>query len=639
MASEKPSPDRRSFLKNTALGTGLLVPALTQVAAAAAPAVPAAPAAGAPPPAPTAGSDLITERPGADFMIDAIKSLGFEYICANPGSTYRGLHESIVNYGGNLNPQFITCTHEESAVAMAHGYAKVEGKPACVFIHGTVGLMHASMAIYNAYVDRVPIYMVQGNLMDVVERRPTLDFIHSAQDIAGMVREYVKWDDNPASLQAFAESAVRAYRIAMTPPTMPVLVVADMKLQEAEISRSEALRIPKLTLPHPPQGDSGAVEETAKLLVSAENPLLILDRSARTPAGLARLVEFAELLQAPVIDLLGRMNFPSRHHLNQTDRGRGLTAGADVILGLELLDFWGSVNSFREQLHHTSALISQPTAKLIHVTSSDLYMKSVYQDLHRFREVDIDIAADAEATVPQLIEACRRLITPERKRAIEERGARLRQDREVILQQARIDASYAWDAQPITVARLCAETWNAIKGEDWSFVSMSKYLSRWPQRLWNFDKYHQFIGGSGGMGMGYNAPAAIGAALANRKHGRLTVNIQGDGDLMYAPGVLWTAAHHKIPILNVLHNNGGYHAEKMQSQLISNRHNRGVKHEEILTGLNNPAINFTQMARSLGFFAEAPVTHPNELGPALRRAVAAVKRGEPALVDVVSQGR
>lgn len=581
---------------------------------------------------------MTTEKPGADFMVDALKTLGFDYICANPGSSYRGLHESMANHGGG-QPSFITCCHEESAVAMAHGYAKIEGKPLCVFIHATVGLMHASMAIYNAYVDRVPIYIVQGNLMDATERRPLLDFVHSSQDIAAMVREFVKWDDNPMSLQAFAESAIRAYKIAMTPPTMPVLLVADMKLQEAEISPSENLRIPKLTVPTPPQGDAKAVEETAKLLVNAENPLLVLDRAARTPQGLANLVELAELLQSPVYDYLGRMNFPTRHHLNQSDVSRSVLAGADVILGLELLDYFGAVNYFHEQLHHSSTPLIKPSAKLIHITASDLFMKSVYQDLHRFKELDIDIAADAEATVPLLIEAVKRQLTPERKRVIEARGTRLKQARQNQLERARLEATYGWDTSPITVPRLCAEIWNQIHNEDWSFVSYSRALSRWPHRLWDMNKYHHYIGGSGGVGIGYNAPAAVGAALANKKHGRLTINIQPDGDLMYAPGVLWTAAHHKIPMLNIVHNNGGYHAEVMQAQMMANRHNRGVAHVSELTQLKNPDINYSQLAKSMGHYAEGPISNPGELGPALKRAIDAVKRGEPALLDVVSQGR
>ena len=182
--------------------------------------------------------DVLTEdRSGSDFMVDVIKSLGFEYVCANPGSSFRGLHESVINYGGNKSPEFITCCHEESSVAMAHGYAKIEGKPMLVFAHGTVGLQHASMAIYNAYCDRVPVYMIVGNTIDATKRRPGVEWDHSVQDAAAMVRDFVKWDDLPISLPHFAESAVRAYKIAMTPPMMPVLLVADSELQEKPDSR------------------------------------------------------------------------------------------------------------------------------------------------------------------------------------------------------------------------------------------------------------------------------------------------------------------------------------------------------------------------------------------------------------------
>jgi len=207
------------------------------------------------------------------------------------------------------------------------------------------------------------------------------------------------------------------------------------------------------------------------------------------------------------------------------------------------------------------------------------------------------------------------------------------------LDQAYKDATYGWDATPISVARMHAELWNQIRNEDWSFVSFSKYLSRWPQRLWNFDKHYQFIGGSGGLGMGYNAPAAVGAALANRKHGRLTINIQADGDLMYAPGVLWTAAHNRIPLLTVMHNNRAYHAEIMQFQMLACRHNRGIENGHIVTAIEDPYIDYAKLAQSMGMYAEGPITNPNDLGPAIRRAIAVVKRGEPALVDAVCQGR
>ncbi len=212
-----------------------------------------------------------TGRPGADFMVDVLKSLDFEYVCANPGSSFRGLHESLVNYGGNRRPELITCCHEESSVAMAHGYAKIEGKPLLVMAHGTVGLQHASMAIYNAFADRVPVYILLGNIQDATWRRGDVEWAHSVQDAAAMVRDYIKWDDNPVSLAHFAESAVRAYRAALTPPYEPVVIVADAVLQEEPMSASDAraARIPKLGIPSPPAGDSAAVEDAARRRESA----------------------------------------------------------------------------------------------------------------------------------------------------------------------------------------------------------------------------------------------------------------------------------------------------------------------------------------------------------------------------------
>jgi acetolactate synthase-1/2/3 large subunit len=175
--------------------------------------------------------DIVIERPGSDFMVDVIKTLGFEYVATNPGSSFRSLHESLVNYGGNTKPELLTCLHEESAVGMAHGYAKASGRPMAVMVHGTVGLQHASMALYNAWCDRVPVFLIAGNGLDANKRRPGTEWNHSVQDVALMVRDYVKWDDYPMSLQHFAESAVRAYKIAMTPPREPVMLVADIDLQ------------------------------------------------------------------------------------------------------------------------------------------------------------------------------------------------------------------------------------------------------------------------------------------------------------------------------------------------------------------------------------------------------------------------
>ncbi len=587
-----------------------------------------------------ANPDVLTlERSGSDFMVDVIKSLGFEYIASNPGSSFRGLQESLINYGGNVAPEFITCCHEESAAAMAHGYAKIEGKPMAVLVHSDVGLQHASMAIFNAYCDRAPMYVIVGNTLDATQRRPGVEWDHSVEDVAALVRDFVKWDDLPVSLPHFAESAVRAYKIAMTPPTMPVLLVADASLQEDPIASSAKFHIPKPVVAMPPQGDSGSVAEAAKLLVAAENPVIIAGRAARTSAGMARLIELAEALQAPVIDQGARMNFPTRHPLNQTEDGRALIAGADVILGLELTDFWGTVHSYRDQLHRTSKSVIKENTKLISISTGDLYVKGNYQDIQRFAEVDLAIAADAETTLPSLTEAVKSLTNNDRKRMFQERGSNFANEHQKAWDRARSEATYGWDSSPISIARLSSELWAQIKNEDWSLVSSVNPASRWPLRLWSFDKHYQYIGGSGGEGQGYSAPAAAGAALANKKHGRLSVSISGDGDLMYAPGILWTMAHHRIPLLCVIQNNRAYHQELMHVERMALRHNRGITRASIGTTLQDPNIDYSKVAQGMGVYAEGPITDPKDLGPAIRRAVEVVKRGQPALIDAVTEPR
>src|SRR6266436_1834286 len=240
MAKTKKNVDRRGFLRGAAAGAAGLV-------AADAPIALAQQAAQKPEATSTTAEVSSNVRCGADFMVDVIKSLGIEYCASNPGTSFRGLHESLINYGGNKDPEFLTCLHEESSVALAHGYAKIEGKPMMVAAHGTVGLQHASMAIYNCYADRVPLYVILGNILDIEFRRGNAEWVHSVQDAAAMVRDYIKWDDTPVSLRHFAESAVRAYKISMTPPYEPVVIVADGGLQEEPMTEKN-LRIPKLAM-------------------------------------------------------------------------------------------------------------------------------------------------------------------------------------------------------------------------------------------------------------------------------------------------------------------------------------------------------------------------------------------------------
>ena len=632
--SKKNLVDRRKFLKGAAVGGVATLVASSGVANAqqslVARSAPTAPPIPRPEADPSADVNVLTaDRTGSDFMVDVIKSLGFEYVAANPGSSFRAVHESLVNYGGNKNPEFITCCHEESSVALAQGYSAVEGKPMLVMAHSTVGLQHASMGIYNAWAGKAPVYILLGNTVDAAERRPGVEWDHSAQDAAAMVRDYTKWDDLPASLPHFAESAVRAYRIAMTPPREPVVLVADSTLQESPIPSNASFHIPKLVLDTPPQGDSGSVAEAAKLLVAADNPVVIAGHVARSQASMQQFIEFAEALQVPVIDQGG--NLPSRHPLNQSLGGRGLIPNADVIIALEVEDFWGMLHNYRDQLHRSSQPLTRGNVKLITITSRDLYIKSNYQDFERFQDVDVAMAADAEVTLPSLTEAIKRMTTDDRKRVFQDRGAKLAAGNQKTAERARVDATYAWDASPISLGRLSAEVWNAVKNEDWAGGIGGAE--------WNYEKYYQRTRLSSAAGVGFQAPSAVGAALAQKKNGRLYVHQQNDGDLMYAPGVLWTAAHHRIPMLWVMHNNRAYHQEVMHIQRMANRHQRGIENAGIGTTILDPNIDYAKLAQSMGWYAEGPITDPKDLGPALRRAVDVVKRGQPALLDTVTQPR
>src|SRR5437764_5319566 len=347
MARKDPGPqvDRRKFLSGVAAaGAATAAAAMsTPVARAAEPApaprVPSAlrptlQVAAAETETPRETTNRIGGRPGSDFMVDVVKTLGIKYLPANCASSYRGIHESLINYGGNKMPEFLTCMHEESAVGMAHGYFKIAGKPLMTLCHGTVGLQHATMGIYNAWCDRVPVIVVGGNDLDAAHRPPGVPTFHAAQDIGQLVRDYTKWDDTPVSLQHFAQSMVRAYKIAMTPPYGPVMISLDAGLQQEPIRThgSEKLYIPRYVASSPPAGDSGAVKEAARLLAAADNPVIVADRMARTQDGLKLLVQLAETLNARVVDIGSRTNFPKTHYLSTSPAGIG---SADVILGLQ----------------------------------------------------------------------------------------------------------------------------------------------------------------------------------------------------------------------------------------------------------------------------------------------------------------
>ena len=649
MAESEQGLHRRRFLKGVVAAGGATIAAPKATAAQA-----SDPGKGGTTPLPTAATQsrerehppeverLTTEKTGSDFMVDVCKTLSLDYIAACPGSTFRGLQESFIDYGANKRPEWLTCLHEEASVGMAHGYAKVAGKPMAAIVHGAVGTQHAAMAIYNAYCDRVPMLVFAGNAGPLNERRPGVEWFHSVQDGAATVRDFVKWDDYPMSLQHFAESAVRGYALACAEPCGPVFLVADSKLQEDPLAEREALRlrIPRLTAPSQTAGDPNALREAAKMLVAADNPVIIADRYARSQGAMDDLVRLAELLQAPVIDNRARMNMPNTHYLCQSERAGTLIAQADCILSLEPVDLFGQLNSMRDQLERTDIPKVKAGVKVISISTHDLLVHSNYQDFQRYFGADLNITADAQTTLPFLIEAVQRQTRASDKSANEMRGEKMRQAYYSAIERARTEATLAWDARPISTARLYMELWGQLQKEDWALVSDGDFSSRWPHRLWPLEKHYRFIGGSGGYGVGYQPVAALGAALAHRDAGgRVVVNVTGDGEFNMAPHTLWTAAHHGIPYLTIVQNNRAYHQETMHVQRMANRHNRGVRNAAIGTTIDNPNIDYAKIAMGYGALGIGPIEDPGDLAGAFRKGIAAVKSGQPALIDVVTQPR
>jgi len=350
------------------------------------------------------------------------------------------------------------------------------------------------------------------------------------------------------------------------------------------------------------------------------------------------LVELAELLGAAVIDRLQRMNFPTDHPLNQSFSARANLAETDFLLAMEPMDLWGVVNDRIEGLATVEKPLIKPGTKLV-ILGLEPPVRSNFQDFWRYVGVDEHIRGEAEASMPMLIEEVKSLITSsdrrrfaDRRQLLEGRYAdRVRRDRE--------QAALSWNASPVTTARLSMEIYNAVKDEDWVLSCLTSTTNFWSHRLWPMNTPYRCCGSYGGVGLGDGMARAIGAALVHKKQGRIVVNIQRDGDLMFTPGALWTAAHHNVPVLVVMHNNRAYHQEVMELQLMANRRDRNVQGERIGCVIDNPAIDFAKMAQSMGVWAEGPITNPGDLGGALQRALAVVKSGKPALVDVVCEGR
>jgi thiamine pyrophosphate-dependent acetolactate synthase large subunit-like protein len=578
----------------------------------------------------------MANRYGSDLIVDVMKSLGIEYAAINPGSSFRGLHDSLVNYDSGKNPKMITCCHEEIAVSFAHGYAKASGKPMAAIIHNVVGLQHASMAIYNAWCDKTPVIVMGGTgPMDSSRRRPWIDWIHTAMLQGGLVRDFVKWDDQPMGLGAIPNSIVRAYRTAMTEPKGPVYLAFDVDLQEAELK--EDIPIPAIERYRPPaplQAEPDTIKEAAQLLAQAQRPLIIADYLGRNPESVNHLVELVDLLSIPVIDRGARHNFPNTHPCDLTGREKAMVEKADVILGLDVMDLYGALVRYDEKTK-SSNLAMAPGCKVIHVSLADLAIRSWSTDVMELAPIDLPILADTRVFLPALTEEIHRQ-GKFSKSTVEGRGKELSRQHEEIRSKAQADLKQRWDESPISPPRMSQEIWQVIQNEDWTITAGS--FRGWPRALWDWKKPGAFLGGYGGGGLGYSPGASVGAALALKDSGTVCIDLQRDGDLLYTNSALWTASSYNIPLLIIMTNNRTYYNDEEHQAKVAIERGRPPENKGIGMRMESPPVDFATLAKSFSIASEGPIEDPAKIQPAISRALKVVKEERrPALVDVIIQ--
>ncbi len=571
-------------------------------------------------------------RYGSHLIVDLLRHFQIPYVALNPGSTFRGLHDSLVNYGGN-QPPMILCPHEEIAVAVAHGYAKATGRPMAAIVHDTVGLLHCTMALYYAYLDRVPLLLLGATgPVDTTRRRPHIDWIHSGVHQAQPIRDYIKWDRQPTSAPEVVDSFARAYRVAIQPPPGPVYLCYDVGFQEDVLDETVSLpdlaRVGPGTRPHP---DPQALDEAAGLLLGARMPVILAGYAGRDPAAFHQLVRLSEAVGAAVVDLNWRLNFPTTHPLNVSHAEHDILAHADVVLAVDVKDLYGPLTR-RERVTGERQRLISPDCKLIELGYRDLNISKWSDEFQQLVPVDLQIFADPGATLRLLAESvCRRLRGDETRSRVAEIGATHRAARARWQQEARQD----WNAVPMTTARLASEIWAVIREEDW--VLTANTLEDWALKLWDFDRPGRHPGKS--LGTATQIGIALGVALAHRGSGRVVVDIQPDGDLMFDASALWVAANQRLPLLVVMYNNRAYYNDWEHQIEIAHHRGTPVENASIGQAINDPAPDFAQLARAFGWYAEGPIEDGAGVADALRRALAVVKAGRPALVDTVTRFR
>ena len=572
----------------------------------------------------------------SDVIVDLIKQYDFEYITLNPGASFRGLHDSIINYGGN-EPPMLLCQHEKIAVQIAHGYAKAKGKPMAVILHNLVGLLHAPMGIYYAYIDRVPIFIMGATgPMDEGKRRPHIDWTHTALVQGEAVRHFVKWDYQPTSIEGVPESFARAYSVMTTEPQGPIYMCYDAALQEDPLERDPPLPpLTSVSTPAPMMPDPRALQAIADKLVKAKHPLLLAEFVGRREGGFESLVQLAETVGAGVWDINNALNFPNQHPLC-VSMDKGFLKNVDLVVGLDVKDWEKPTHELNSTKRTVEPLVAK-NCDWVEVGFGEVGISKWSMDYGRMQPCSVRALGDTSLGIPELTRICRERIAGDGnlRANIDKRSKAIGQHHDKTWAKWQKEAREDWDASPMTVPRLALEVWDVIKDEDW--VCAANTLKEWVRKLWNFDKPYQHPGRD--LGTGTQIGISLGVALANKGTGRLVVDIQPDGDLMFDAGALWFAAKHEVPMLIVMYNNRAYYNDWEHQIRMARLRGTDEAKAHIGMDLFGPEPDFAGLARSMGVWAEGPIENPKDVKAALKRAIAEVKKGRTALVDTITQHR
>jgi thiamine pyrophosphate-dependent acetolactate synthase large subunit-like protein len=580
-----------------------------------------------------------TPEYGSDLVVDLLSALGIEYAALNPGASFRGLHDSLVNYGGDARPRTVLCCHEEISVALAHGYAKATGRPIVAALHDVVGLQHACMAIFNAWCDRVPVLLLGGTgPMDSTRRRPWIEWLHTALVQGSHVRDFVKFDDQPSSAAGLSDSILRAYRLMMAEPSGPVYVCLDAAIQEDPLPRNVKLPadIDRWVRQSPVQADPDGLKTAAAWLSASRRPVILADTVGRSEVGANALRLLAERLDAPVVDLGTRFNFPSEHRLEASERRTELLRDADVILAVDVVDLWGALQADAAR-HRPAGFAPAADPKLIALSMSELLVHSWTSDYQRMQPVDLNLVGDSRLALPALVELldAQPVATEDRRVRAEALAADGRRRR--IDWEARARSSLVGAAGAVPLGALGLALRDALAGQDW--VLSNSDLRGWARRLWRIEHPSQYTGSSGGAGLGYGIGASLGVALAYKGTGRIVVNLQPDGDFLYSTSALYTAAHEQLPLLMVMVNNHSYYNSEEHGLRVAERRGRPAERAGIGTRPEGPSVDYATVARAFGIVSAGPIDSVADLPRALASAVEAVAAGQPYLLDVVTEVR